>query len=183
MSTTADAHIAYELIEDTNPAVVAIEFLSRDLADPIHARQLGEQLDSLVWSDLPRNFVLDFKNVRSLGSTAFGEIAGFIRKAGQVRVCNMHETLRLGATLIGLSDSAEFALSRPEAIHAAQQAAEEGEYDTTESPILSWAQEKTSSAPKPDFNPPAPTASGRTVNAESENLDSRFPTKSAGSSR
>jgi anti-anti-sigma regulatory factor len=136
MSTTAtmQAHIAYEVIEDTDPRVVAIEFLSREIADPSHARQLGEQLDWLIRSDLPRNFVLDFKNVRSLGSTAFGEIANFIRKAGQVRVCNLHETLQLGAALIGLSDFAEFAVSRRKAIDAARHAAEQGEKETAEYP-------------------------------------------------
>src|SRR6516162_2812829 len=99
-NATMQAHIAYELIEDTDPKVVAIEFLNREFADPSHARQLGEQLDWFIQSDLPRNFVLDFKNVRSLGSTAFGEIANFIRKAGQVRICNLHETLQLGAALV-----------------------------------------------------------------------------------
>jgi hypothetical protein len=56
MATTAtiQAHIAYELIEDTNPPVVAIEFLSREIADPLHARQLGEQLESLVRFDFCR---------------------------------------------------------------------------------------------------------------------------------
>src|SRR4051812_20698962 len=98
MQTTSgtQAQIAYELIDDDNPEVVVIEFLSHEITGPLPAHELGEQLDSLIRPELPRNFVIDFSNVRSLGSTAFSEIVGFVRSAGRVRVCNMQRTLRLG---------------------------------------------------------------------------------------
>jgi anti-anti-sigma regulatory factor len=132
MSTlaTVQAHIAYELIDDNNPKVVVIEFLSQDIFSPGHAIELGEQLDSLIRPDLPRNFVIDFANVRSLGSTAFGAIVKFIRQVGRVCVCNLDESLRLGATLVGLEDWVEFADSR----HAAIRAAKRGEEDTVDYP-------------------------------------------------
>ncbi len=134
MSTLAavQAHIAYELIDDNDPKVVVIEFLSPEIASPLHALELGEQLHSLIRSELPRNYVIDFGNVRSLGSTAFGEIATFVRRVGRVRVCNLDETLRLGAALIGLEDWVEFADSR----HAAIRAAKRGEEDTVDYPDL-----------------------------------------------
>ena len=114
------AHIAYELIDDNDPQVVVIEFLSRDLGGPIQAQALRHQIESLIRPDLPRNYVIDFAHVQALGSTAFGALVSFVRKVGIVRVCNMHHTLRLGASLIGLDNWVEFADSRQSAIRAAR---------------------------------------------------------------
>src|SRR5262245_36913560 len=138
MSTiaTIQAHIAYELIDDNDPEVVVIEFLSHEIAGPAAARELGEQLDSLVRAALPRNFVFDFRNVHSLGSTAFGEIADFARRVGRVRMCNLDQILRLGASLIGLDDQVEFADSRQAAIRAAKRDARRGEEDTVDYPAF-----------------------------------------------
>src|SRR5690349_8109042 len=111
-TTMAQFHIAYETVGDDKPEVVVIEFLSPEIAGPHQAQELAEQLDSLMRPDLPRNFVIDFAYTRSLGSTAFGEIASFVRRAGRVRVCNLGATLRLGASLIGLDDWVEFVGSR-----------------------------------------------------------------------
>jgi anti-anti-sigma regulatory factor len=116
------AHIAFELVHDPDPKIVVIEFLSRAITDPRHARELGEELRSLIQPGWPLQFVIDFKNVRSLGSTAFGEIASFahdIRLAGgQVSVCRIAEMVRLGASLIGLDDEAHITESRQSAINA-----------------------------------------------------------------
>ena len=92
--TMTCAHIAYEPIDEEKPELLVIEFLSHEIAGPHHARELGEQLDSLIRPEVPRNFVIDFANVRSLGSTAFGEIADFVRRVGRVRVCNLDNTLQ-----------------------------------------------------------------------------------------
>jgi len=134
MSTTAtiQAHIVYELIDDNDPRVVVIEFQTHDFSSPVHAFELGEQLDSLIRPELPRTYVIDFGKVRSLGSTAFGEITRFVRRAGCVRICNLDETLRLGAALIGLEDWVEFADSR----HAAIRDARRSEDDTIDLPDL-----------------------------------------------
>ena len=121
-TSTIHAHIAYELVDETAPKVVVIEFLNRAVADPNHARELGDQLRSLIRPDLPRQYVIDFKNVRTLGSTSFGEIVSFVRDVrragGQVKVCGLDPMVQLGATLIGLDDQAEFAPSRQAAIDA-----------------------------------------------------------------
>jgi anti-anti-sigma regulatory factor len=135
-ATTIQAHIAYELIGDTNPDVVAIEFVSRVIADPAHAYELEEQLDSLIRSDLPQNFVIDFGNVRFLGSTAFRAIVFFARQAGQVKVCNMDGNLRLGAALSGLDECTEYASGRQAAINLARQATRQELEDTAEYPIF-----------------------------------------------
>ena len=82
-NSTIDAHIAYELIDEAEPKVVVIEFLSHSIIDPRHVRELGEQLRSLIRPDLPRLFVIDFKHVRMLGSRAFGEIASFAQMCGR----------------------------------------------------------------------------------------------------
>jgi anti-anti-sigma regulatory factor len=114
------AHIAFELIDETEPKVVIIEFLSRSIIDPGHARELGEQLRTLIRADLPLDFVIDFKNIRTLGSRGFGEIASFARavrrNGGRVTICRIPEMVRLGATLIGLDDQADFAPDRQSAI-------------------------------------------------------------------
>src|SRR5262245_49007726 len=62
MSTAIDtrAHIAYELIDDDNPEVVVIEFLSPEICGSLLAGELGEQLHSLIRPELPENFVIDF---------------------------------------------------------------------------------------------------------------------------
>ncbi len=136
-ATTIQAHIAYELIDDRDPSVVAIEFLSREIAGPAQARELGEQLDSLIGPGMPRCFVVDFGNVEALGSTAFGELVSFARKAAHLAVCNMPANLRLGATLIGLDDCVTFASSRRAAINESRRAAMRGQEDTVDYPP-SW---------------------------------------------
>jgi anti-anti-sigma regulatory factor len=136
MSTTTaiQAHIAYDLIDDTSPGVVAVEFQSHEIAGPLQAHELGEQLDSLIRPDLPGNFVIDFGNVRSLGSTAFNEIVSFAHKVRRLYVCGMDGNLRLGAALIGLDDCAEFAANRRSAINAARRYAMRAEDDTVDYP-------------------------------------------------
>jgi anti-anti-sigma regulatory factor len=143
MSTTTDvqAHIAYELIDDANPEVIVIEFLSGELAGSFQARELGEQLDSLIRPGLPKHFVIDFGNVRSFGSSAFGEIVSFARKVERLHVCNVPMNLRLGAALIGLDDCAEFAGSRWAAINAARRAAMCDVEDTVDYPA-SWVESR-----------------------------------------
>jgi anti-anti-sigma regulatory factor len=112
------------MIGALEPKVVVTEFLTREFASPIHTRELGEQLRSLIHPGSPRFFVLDFKNVRMLGSTGFAEILSFARQAGRVAVCNLPASLELGAALIGLEDHAEFAHDRQSAIDAAIRAIE-----------------------------------------------------------
>jgi anti-anti-sigma regulatory factor len=138
MSNNANlqAHIAYELIDDNAPEVVVVEFLSPEITSSVHALELGEQLNSLIRSDLPRNFVIDFTKVRALGSTAFGEIANFVRRVGRVRVCHLADNLQLGASLIGLDDWVEFADSRNAAIRDAIADARRGEQETVDYPLL-----------------------------------------------
>jgi len=135
--STIQAHIAYELIDEASPEVVVITFLSPEIAGPLHSVELRQQLDSLIRPDFPRVFVIDFGNVRSLGSSAFGEIVSFARKVARTYVCNMRHNLRLGAALIGLEDCAEFAASRRAAISEARFMATRGEDDTVDYPA-SW---------------------------------------------
>jgi anti-anti-sigma regulatory factor len=143
MSTTStiQAHINYEVIDGWEPEVVVIEFVSRAVADPVHGRELGEQLDSLIRSELPLNFVIDLKNVESLGSTAFGEIRAFARRVrwwrGNVRICNMRASLQLGAALVGLDEHAEFVRDRELAIDEARRSTKRGETETVYCPA-SW---------------------------------------------
>jgi len=135
-TATSQAHIAYELINDAEPGVVIIEFLSHEVASSLHSKELGEQLQSLIGTELPQNFVIDFANVKSLGSTAFGEIVSFARVARHLSVCNMQEQLKLGASLIGLDELVDIAASRRVAIDQARRAAMQGLEDTVDYPVL-----------------------------------------------
>jgi len=132
MSTaiTIQAHIAYELIKDTNHDVVVIDFVSHEIVSATHARELGQQLDSLIRPQLLQYFVIDFAGVRALGSTAFGEIGSFVRKARPVWICNLDDTLRLGFYMIGLDNWARFAADRLAAIKDAERTARWDAEDT-----------------------------------------------------
>jgi hypothetical protein len=63
-------------------------------------------------------------------------MVAFARRAGQVKICNIHEDLRLGAALSGLDDCAEYAISRQAAINLARKAARQDLEDTAEYPIF-----------------------------------------------
>ena len=134
IATANQAHIAYEVIDSRHPDIVLIEFLIHDVAGPYQSQELGEQLDSLIRADLPSIFVIDFAQVRTLGSTAFGEIVSFARKVDRLYVCNLRDHLRLGAALIGLEDCAEIAMTRQAAINRARRAALRRDDDTIDYP-------------------------------------------------
>jgi len=138
MSATSitQSHIAYELIDDTHPEVVVIEFLSREIVGTEAAHEFGEQLDSLISAATPRTFVIDFANVRAIGSSAFAELVSFARRVRRLSVCNMRNNLRLGASVIGLEDCAEFAVDRAAAIDSARRVASPNDQDTVDFPVL-----------------------------------------------
>jgi anti-anti-sigma regulatory factor len=102
--------------------VVVIEFLTQDIAGTVQARELAEQLESLIRPDLPQNFVMNLSSVRFLGSTAFGAIVSFAHEVGRLHVCTIPESLRLGAALIGLEECALYAPDRGAAIEEARKA-------------------------------------------------------------
>ena len=135
-ATAIQAHITYDLIEDSDHQVVIIAFASHDIVSAAHARELGEQLDSLIRPRSLQYFVIDFAAVRSLGNTAFSEVVSFVRKAKPVWVCNLDERLRLGASLSGLDDSAKFVTNRHEAIKQAERTAREAALETVDYPCV-----------------------------------------------
>jgi len=115
---------------------VLIDFTSHEIASFQHSRELGEQLQSLIGTELPQNFVIDFARVRSIGSTAFGEIVSFPRKTNRLCVCNIQDQLRLGASLIGLDEFVDLAVNRRAAINLARRASMHGQEDTVDYPAL-----------------------------------------------
>ena len=135
-ATAIQAHIAYVLIEGSNHEVVIIDFASHEIASPAHARELGEQLDSLIRPRSLQYFVIDFAAVRSLGNTAFSEVVSFVRKARAVWVCNLDEKLRLGASLSGLDDCATIVANRRAAITQVERTAREAVEETVDFPGL-----------------------------------------------
>jgi hypothetical protein len=159
-ATTIRAHIACELIDDHEPEVMVIEFLTHEITGPTQARELREELDSLIWPELPHRFVIDFGNAWTLASTAFGEIVAFARQVGRLVVCNLHRNLRLSAALTDLDLYATFAASRQAAIEEARRGPMRGDDDTVDYPT--WGAEAevpaellcgsgSSSSPASDF--------------------------------
>ncbi len=128
-TTTTQAHIAYEVIENAKHQIVVIEFLSHEITSPARAA-LGEQLGR--WSNRIHRGIssLIVRASRTLGSMAFSEIASFVHKACQVWVCNLDHALHLGAALVGLDNWAKFAADRRAAVIEAERTARWDEEDT-----------------------------------------------------
>jgi anti-anti-sigma factor len=114
---------AYEIAERGGSRVVVVDLLIQSIGDPAHAARLGQQLSALIRPDLPNRFVLDFHNVKLVGSTAFGALVAFILKVreagGKVAICSMDHFVRFEADVIHMSNYAEFAPDRNTAIDAA----------------------------------------------------------------
>jgi anti-anti-sigma regulatory factor len=136
-STATQAHIAYELIDDSNPEVVVVEFLTEEIIAPHAAHELRDELDSLIRPDFPRSFVIDFGSVRTLGSSAFAAFVSFARQVDRLFVCNIRGNLRLGAALSGLDEHVEFFPNRRAAINEARRAAISQLADTVDYPVMS----------------------------------------------
>jgi anti-anti-sigma regulatory factor len=134
-ATMNEPHIAYELIEDSEHQVVVIKFLSDEVNSPARARELGEQLQSLIRRPAHQYFVLDCAGVRSLGSTAFNEILSFVRSAQPVWICNLDNSLRLGAAMVGLENWARFAANGRAAVTEAQRTAKWDQEDPVDCPV------------------------------------------------
>jgi anti-anti-sigma regulatory factor len=133
-ATAIEAHIEYEVVKDNKHQVVIIQFLSHEITSPRHAEELGEQLHSLIHPYKLQYFILDCAGVKALGSTAFSEIASFVRHARPVWICNLDHVLRLGASLVGLDDLARFAATRRAAIQEAESTADSDQEDTVDYP-------------------------------------------------
>jgi anti-anti-sigma regulatory factor len=133
-ATAIQAHIAYAAIEHSKHQVVVIEFLSHEITSPASARELGEQLQSLIRFGIHQYFVIDCARVKSLGSTAFSEIASFVHKARPVWICNLDHTLRFGAALVGLENWVKFAVNRDVGVKEAERTARWDEEETVDYP-------------------------------------------------
>jgi anti-anti-sigma factor len=108
MSSQPNWHIAIENHDDA----LVVEITSRSISDPTAATELGHQLVSLIRPGGVNHFVLDFQNVKSMSSTAFGALMSFILKVreqgGAVKICNMDEFVRFGADIVRVGDYAQF---------------------------------------------------------------------------
>ena len=70
-ATNISAHIACEVIRATKYQVVVIQFLSHEITSPAHARELGEQLHSLIRPQPPQYFVIDCCGRQGTGEHGF----------------------------------------------------------------------------------------------------------------
>jgi anti-anti-sigma regulatory factor len=126
-------------MDDDEPEVLVIEFLTHELAGLGQAHELREELDALIWPELPHRIVIDFGNVRTLPSAVFHEIVAFARQVGRLVVCNLHGNLRLSAALSDLDLYAAFAPNRQAAIDEARRGPLRGGDETDDYPV--WGAE------------------------------------------
>jgi anti-anti-sigma regulatory factor len=135
-ATTVGAHIAHEMMNDREPAVVVIDFRAEEITGVLEAHELGDELDALICPEMPHRVVIDFAHVRAIGSAAFGEIVSFARKVGRLVVCNIVGNLRLNAALTDLDLYAAFAPDRESAIEEARSGGLRGQDETADFPTF-----------------------------------------------
>jgi anti-anti-sigma regulatory factor len=116
--------------------MTVIEFVSGEIVGREQAEALRVELDSLVWPGYPDNLLIDFANVRLMGSAAFEVIGSFARQLGRVKVCCVGEGLRVGAGLVGLDDCVDYFDSRESAESAAIEAAQRAGADTADYVVM-----------------------------------------------
>jgi anti-sigma B factor antagonist len=118
VSTEDFQHIKVSMDGD----VALVEILSKNLIGPELAQELGAELNAVAAQDWARRILVDFHRTAYLSSTGFGvlfKLVNDVRKAGrQVKFCNMHEDVRIGADIIGLGKFVEFHESQKAALGA-----------------------------------------------------------------
>jgi anti-sigma B factor antagonist len=86
--------------------VVIVEIISKDLASPAAARELGTELAVISAQDWAKQLLLNFKRISYLSSTGFAVlfklVSEFTKKGGQLKISNLEHSIRLGAEIVGL---------------------------------------------------------------------------------
>lgn len=107
MSSPDFRHIRLSMIKD----VVLVEVTSKDLQGPELAQQLGAELTTVAGQEWAKQLLVDLQKTRYLSSTGFAVLVKLVQQVQslgkQVKLCNMHPDLRIGADIIGLGKLVE----------------------------------------------------------------------------
>jgi len=118
MTGTDFQHLRLSMVDD----VVLVEILTRELIGPEHAEELGNELWKVTGQDWAKRLLVDFDRTRYLSSTGFAVLFKLVtqtRAAGkQVKFCNMHPEIRIGADIVGLGKLVEIHESQQSALQA-----------------------------------------------------------------
>ena len=118
MSPAEFRHIRPSMVDD----VLLIEVLNKDLIGPEVALELGVELSSLVAQERAKKILVDFHRIIHLSSTGFGvlfKLANDVKSSGrQIKFCEMHKDVRIGADIVGLGRVVEFFDSKKAALEA-----------------------------------------------------------------
>jgi anti-anti-sigma factor len=106
----------------TSGGVLLIEVLSREIQGPDLAKQFIAELTEAVAPDDARPILVDLARVRylsSMGYSALFKTVKWARERGRpIRLCNMHEDVRVGAEAVNLPLVVEIHESAAEALAA-----------------------------------------------------------------
>jgi anti-anti-sigma factor len=116
MSPADYRHIRPSMVDD----VVLVEVLSKDLLGPELALELSVELSSLVAQEGVKRILIDFHRTAYLSSTGFAvlfKLVNEVKSSGrQIKFCEMHKDVRIGADIVGLGRVVEFHDSKKEAL-------------------------------------------------------------------
>jgi anti-anti-sigma factor len=102
MSSPEFQHLRLSMIKD----VAVVEIRTRDLVGPMPARELGTELAVVAAQEWAGRLLVDFRRVTHVGSTGFAALFQLLSRARaegrEVKLCGMHNGVRLGAEIVGL---------------------------------------------------------------------------------
>src|SRR3954447_22313010 len=91
--------------------VVHVEVMTKDLQGPEHAQELSTELTRVLGQGWAKRVLLDFRRTRYLSSSGFAALFTLVKQAKaagqQIRLCNMHPDVRIGADILGLGKLVE----------------------------------------------------------------------------
>ena len=120
MATEEQPHFRWYHAHD----VAVVEVLTRELNDQDFATEFGGQLRELLATKPSDKFVLDFRHVEFMGSTAFAILFEFGREVraagGRAVACGMSHDVRLGADIVSLGAVMPIVDDEPSALAALQ---------------------------------------------------------------
>jgi len=118
MSATDFQHLRLSMVDD----VVLVEIMTKELIGPEHAEELGNELWKVTGQEWAKRMLVDFQRVRYLSSTGFAVLFKLVTQAKaagrQVKFCNMHPDVRIGADIVGLGKLVEIHESQNSALEA-----------------------------------------------------------------
>jgi anti-sigma B factor antagonist len=111
-------HIRVGKVDD----VVLIEMLSSDVQGPDRATKFSAELIAVADQDLASPILLDMSRCVYLSSMAYSALFKLVKRARerqrQVKFCNIHPDVKVGADIIGLYHVVDVYDSRESALEA-----------------------------------------------------------------